>query len=207
MMDKKKSISYGQSQLSLIDRITLHLRLSKIVKILTGISNIDTKDLKVLELGCGYNGENIQELAKRYPKALFEGIDLQVNPNIHYSGVTLISGDIATWKTEKQYDIVLSLAVIEHLSDPLQHLKLIHSLLKPEGVAILTSPTPPSHFLWNILKSLRLIDNSLGGEHVVYLTKSGIVRLSNNAGLHLVKLESFEIGLNQIGVFNRNEDV
>ncbi|MCJ7696353.1 MAG: class I SAM-dependent methyltransferase [Anaerolineaceae bacterium] len=207
MMEKKKGISYGQSYLSLIDHITLHLRLKKVVKILKGIPNIETEELNVIELGCGYKGDNIQKLAKRYPKALFDGIDLQVNPETHRFGLNLISGDITNWQGSKQYDIVLSLAVIEHLINPLQHLQLIHQLLKPEGIAVLTSPTPESHFLWNVLKSLCLIDNSLGNEHIIYLTKRGIVQLSQKAGLRIAKLRNFEVGLNQIVVFTREKEV
>ncbi|WP_366513710.1 methyltransferase domain-containing protein [Moorena sp. SIOASIH] len=37
-----------------------------------------------------------------------------------------------------QYDVVLSFEVLEHLSDPFAAIGDIHSMLKPNGIALIT---------------------------------------------------------------------
>ena len=201
-----KTMSYGQSKLSLIDQIAASMRIKKVLGVIDAMPGIKAHQFDVLELGCGYFGKNLQVLANRYGNASFEGIDLIVTKEPKIPNLTLIPGDISTWQPEKQFDIVLSIAVIEHLLNPLQHLQLIYDLIKPGGFSILTTPTPASHFLWHKLELLHLIDSSVGNSHVLYLTKSGFFLLAKKAGLRILEQRSFELGFNQIVVFAREED-
>lgn len=81
---------------------------------------LDTLDFaSVLDVGCGFGrvGASIQ---RRWPKVAYTGID--VSPDLIDGArrrlgerVTLIVGDLATFDTDQQYDLVLAVSVLGHI--------------------------------------------------------------------------------------------
>jgi len=193
-----KGQSYGQTRQTWIDKLTIKQRMHYTLK-MVGTTNLSSKgEIHVLELGCGYQGSNLIELMKYYPEFRCLGIDRVVNPDTTSKNLSLLPGDITIWQPHNPADIVLSLAVIEHLPDPGQHLRMISQALKPGGIAVLTTPTPAAHALWSLLGKLHLIDTSAGNIHMLYLTKQGVKILADRAGLKVISQKLFEFGLNQI---------
>lgn len=198
MTINSKGRSYGQTGQSWIDKATMKRRMHHTLQ-MVGTANLSNKgQTSVLELGCGYHGSNLIELLKHYPGFQCLGIDRVVKPGTNTMNLTLLSGDISTWIPQKEVDIVLSLAVIEHLPEPCQHLRLISQALKPCGFAILTTPAPATHTLWSLLRRLHFIDISEGNVHMLYLTRQGVKILAEQAGLKVISQKRFEFGLNQI---------
>ncbi len=208
MISENHEKSYGQSNLSLIDRLTIKGR----IKISQHINSnyekqiYSTKNtrINVLELGCGYNGFNLIYLSKIFPAIDFTGVDVSVkkteNPNVN-----LVCGDIEIWQPKLMYDVVLSLAVIEHLTDPSKHFHLIKKCLNPDGKAILTTPTPFNHIIWSNLARFRMIDVNNIDEHKLYLTRGGIYSLAVTHDLSVIQYKQFQLGLNQYATLAKND--
>jgi 2-polyprenyl-3-methyl-5-hydroxy-6-metoxy-1,4-benzoquinol methylase len=193
-----KGQSYGQTRQSWIDKLTIKQRMYQMLQML-GVVELSKNDKKnVLEFGCGYHGNNLIELIKHYPGFQCLGIDMVVNPDPSIKNITLLADDVTTWQPKNTFGIVLSLAVIEHLPDPAQHLQLISRALKPGGIAVLSSPTPDAHGLWLLLGRLRMIDTSAGNVHMLYLTQQGVNSLAEQTGLRIIRRKLYELGLNQI---------
>lgn len=97
----------------------------------------------VLEVGCGEGrgisamlpyvrtftavdkiGPVIEDLKKKYPDASFKSMNIPPLSGLH----------------DNSYDVVVSFQVIEHIANDLLFLKEIHRVLKPGGVALVTTP-------------------------------------------------------------------
>lgn len=94
-------------------------------------------DEKVLELGCG-NGKNIYDIKD-------QSIGVDICPELcnicKEKGINIIESDILDFNTEDKFDYILCIAVIHHLNnlkDRIKLIKKIKSLLKENGKAIIT---------------------------------------------------------------------
>jgi trans-aconitate methyltransferase len=154
------------------------------------------RKLAVLELGCGYYGRNLQLLAEQFPHLQFTGVDLAVEKSSH-KNIKLQRGDITTWKPKQTYDMVLSLAVAEHLSDPAAHFILIARSLRKGGRAVITTPTPQAHSVLSTLAALGIFDRAEIADHQLYLTEQGLRKMAVDAKLSVESYQSFSFGLNQ----------
>lgn len=194
--------AYGQKRLSWIDRLTIRKRVALAGALIAQqAKNLPDRPLTVLETGCGYHALNLRILQERFPAAQFHGVDLHITDNPQ-AGITLMQADITQWQPAAQVEVVLSLAVVEHLLDPLQHFQLIADALLPHGAALLTTPTPPNHAVWGNLTRIGLMHDHID-EHKLYLTHAGIRLLAERAGLAIVSYQTFQFGLNQCAVLRR----
>lgn len=154
-------------------------------------------DLSVLEVGCGYNGDNLAYLQARYPRASFLGVDLRVNPELPSGPVRLVPGNMGDWRPPGTFDLVLSLALAEHLIDLPRHFQLISDSLAADGVALLTSPQPQAHAVLWLLSAIGIFDKKEIVDHKVYLTRTGLQALADAAALEVREYRSFTLLMNQ----------
>jgi len=155
------------------------------------------EELSVLELGCGYNGDNLAYLQARYPRASFLGVDLRVNPELSRGPVRLVAGNMDDWRPPGTFDLVLSLALAEHLVDLPRHFELIADGLAADGVALLTSPQPQAHAVLWMLSLIGVFDKQEIADHKLYLTRAGLQTLADAAALELSDYRSFTMLMNQ----------
>jgi len=90
---------------------------------------------KLLDVGCG-NGDFLMYAQKEYPHAHLTGIDFKTNTA---DGIEYISGDFMDTKIDTKFDVIVSLAVIEHLSNPREFMSKITDTLNDNGVLIITT--------------------------------------------------------------------
>ncbi len=88
----------------------------------------------ILDVGCG-NGAFLKFVAAEDPNLDLDGIDL--SGTTMSDSIAFHQGDFLEYKFEKQFDAIVSLAVIEHLSDVRVYVKRVHQLLNNHGVAYL----------------------------------------------------------------------
>jgi trans-aconitate methyltransferase len=160
------------------------------------------KNHKILELGCGFWGRNLVQLSKEFSHMNFTGVDLSVSNEVH--GIQLIEADIMTWEPAHEYDLVLSLAVVEHLLDPQKHFDLIATCLKKGGYAGLTTPSPQAHLALDILSRLGIFDRAEIMDHKLYITETGVRQLATRGGLTIEEIRSFLLGMNQWTLLRKN---
>lgn len=192
---QNNAVVYGQQALSWVDRLTIRRRIALARALIDQSRRAGQPVSTVIELGCGYHGTNLRLLSELYPEVTFCGVDLMVSDQ-PIPRTQLEAADISQWQPAERYDVVLSLAVVEHLIEPLAHFDLIRRCLQPGGIALLTSPTPANHTVWSGLARLGLIHVAVD-DHKLYLTRAGIADLAAEAGLSLVQYRSFQAGLNQ----------
>ena len=102
--------------------------------------------LSYLDIGCGMGRLSIGlglagardvtgiDLVERHieeARACASRIVPQSQPDFHQA-------DINLWKTERQYDVIISLGALEHIHDPGDFLLILRRLLKPDGLAFVS---------------------------------------------------------------------
>lgn len=194
---QKRSFSYGQQRAFRgLEEAAIQRRLVKARRLLDlVVSKRPGKQLDVLELGCGFWGRNLAGLQPDYLNVKFTGVDLSVSKNV--AGIHLIQADLSVWQPEQTYDVVLSLAVVEHLLAPAAHFALIAKSLKKDGQAGLTTPTPQADLVLRMLGKLGIFDREEIEDHKLYLTQNGLESLAGQAGLAVEENYTFSLGMNQ----------
>jgi SAM-dependent methyltransferase len=198
--------SYGQKELSIVDRLGVWLSQRAISRELP-----DRSDLEVLELGCGYRAAQLVALGPRLKQGV--GVDFQLAPELaRLPGFTFHEGTIEETLprfAKQTFDAVLLISVLEHLRDPLLVIEAVHGLLKPAGVLLINVPT------WRGKTFLELSAFRLGlspkvemDDHKMYYDKRDLWPLLVQAGFKpsLIKLRYHKFGLNLFAVARR-EDV
>jgi ubiquinone/menaquinone biosynthesis C-methylase UbiE len=117
---------------------------------------LEGRTVQVLDAGCG-DGTYALRLAKRYPRASFQGVDVMEErlararqrlaaerpPNLAFS-----YGDLTRNQGEQKYDVIYSIDVFEHIDDDRAALASLSRALKPRGRLLLHTPlSPQRHWL------------------------------------------------------------
>ena len=113
-----------------------------------------------------------------------------------------IAADDAPGSLEgERFDLILMLAVLEHLSEPWRALARAGRLLAPEGLLAATTPHPAGRVPLEAGAALGLLSRSADEEHETLLGRAELVREGEKAGLALVSYRRFLLGLNQLALF------
>lgn len=190
---KKKS--FGQGRRSMLDLIIMKIRFNKISKLIP-------RGVKILDLGCGYEGEFLVSIEKNI--SLGFGVDLSVNRNLNPSlpKIKLIQGRVdekLPFKNDS-FDLVTALAIIEHVDNPEKMLKEVMRVLKPDGLALLTTPPLISKPILDFMAWLGIISKEEISDHKRYYTKRSFLKAMKTIGFKEVSIKYFGImGLNIVG--------
>lgn len=200
--------SYGQSrQFSGLELWAIRRRQRVALQALRGLVHARPgAELRVLELGCGYLGANLQMMAAQFPLVQFTGLDVHIFDEGTSPQIQLIQGDIEVWQPKKQYDLVMSLAVVEHLARPAEHFGVIAGCLKPDGLAVLTTPTPLADIVLRSLARAGIFDRGEILDHQTYLTESGIRSFCRRAKLEIMKYGRASFGMNHTALMRKEVD-
>lgn len=132
------AVSYGQSGATFVDRLRTYLVGLTIKRHVPRRS-----ELNVLDLGCGYHAVYLRAMYPRLCAGV--GIDFQVSeeaqkiPGLHF---VLDSIESALPRLpDEEFDVILFISVLEHVSDGLSVLKDCHRVLKPGGLLMINVPT------------------------------------------------------------------
>ncbi len=161
---------------------------------------------RVLDVGCG-----LTDLAARLPS--YVGCDrwpevLEENRRRH-PGARFLAWDVlasdapADVSAAGPFDVVLMLALLEHLSDPAAALRRAAPLLAPGGRIVVTTPHPVGHAPLEAGAALGLLSKHAAEEHDALLGRVELAAAGEAAGLALTSYRRFLLGLNQLAVFAR----
>jgi len=197
--------SYGQTELTVVDRLGVWLSQRAIRRELPARS-----DLEVLELGCGFRATQLLALAPNLSRGV--GVDFQIAPELgRLEKFTFHQGTIEAALPAlagQRFDAVLLISVLEHLTDPLFVIQAVRGLLKPSGVVLINVPTwRGKGFLEFSAFRLGLSPKVEMDDHKMYYDKRDLWPLLVRAGFRpsLIKLRYHKFGLNLFALARRED--
>ena len=181
-MENKKTAFWANS---ILDKIILYLRFTKVIKLFK-----KQNGGVVYDLGCG-TGYLIDKLDNMG----FDSYGIDVEKLHHKVFVANLNDNIPF--DNSSGDIVVSLAVIEHLENPEKFLSEIYRILKPQGKIILTTPSKLAKPILEFLAfKLKIIDAKEISDHKRYYSLKSLQQALKQAGFDNIKINSFMLGMN-----------
>lgn len=160
---------------------------------------------KLLDIGC-FDGFLFEALKQKNIQSSI-GLDPLLTETKSKGKHLLISGifpnDIPK---DTIFDCITMLAVLEHIPREQQQLfnAEFFNFLNPSGRIIITVPSPfVDQILW-VLRTLNLIDGMSLDEHYGFETKE-VFTLFDEKKYTLIKHKRFQLGLNNLFVFEKRE--
>jgi SAM-dependent methyltransferase len=156
----------------------------------------------VLDLGCG----EARILPYLKPGQLYVGVDRyadlihrlqEIHADHEFYRRDFDGGELSF---PRQFDTVLMLAVIEHLTYPERVLAQIPNQLKPGGRLLITTPSPLGDKVHRFGARLGLFSLAAARDHMCIYTKPVLQRRLEQAGLRLTTYHPFLLGGNQLFV-------
>ena len=188
-MTRKKS--HFETPEPILEHLLRFLRFRKMSKYI-GINS------KVVDVGCGYNGEFLRSINRKIIAGV--GYDISVNHKAQSNTIKLINVDLNNkllWKGKEKFDLAVSSAVIEHIENPTHFLSSINGLLKKNGVLLITTPHIRSKKILEYLSmNLGLISEGEIADHKQYFDENSLAKVLINTGFQVVEISTFEFGLN-----------
>jgi len=191
-----RKFPYRQEDQSIVDKFIEHLRFGQVLPFIKSST-------KVLDLGCGYDANFLSFIAKKIDFSV--GIDLHPNLKLNHKKIKLIKGRVDAKLPVKsnQFDIVTSLAVIEHLKSPKTMLKEAKRVLKKGGVLIITTPSQTSKPILEFLSyKLKIVSKIEIADHKRYYNKISLIKELVDSGFHKnrINIRRFELGMNLLAI-------
>jgi 2-polyprenyl-3-methyl-5-hydroxy-6-metoxy-1,4-benzoquinol methylase len=140
----------------------------------------------LLDVGCG-RGDLLRHVQSKRPDVQLTGIDYSQNQD---EIIRFLQGDAIKLDTRERFDVVASLAVIEHVPDCVAFANRLRELMKPDGVAAVMTLNEAS-----ILYGLAGIGRALGvppafnrlysHHHIHHFTRASLRRLLESCGMRV----------------------
>lgn len=188
-MEDLRRNSHGKQKEPFLERVLFHQRFHKVLKYIKPNSS-------VLDIGCGFNGKLLKTIEHIILKGT--GIDLEVNQSLSNHIIKLVSYylDNELPFSDEEFDIVTSLANIEHLHHPYDIIREIYRVLKPNGLLLLTTPSIYAKPVLKFLSILNLLSKQEIMDHKNYFNKYILVNYCRQAGFSSVNHRYFQLGMN-----------
>jgi SAM-dependent methyltransferase len=192
--------SYGQQQLTWVDRFGVYLSKRRILHYLP-----KRNDLNVLDLGCGFQATLLRTLLPYTRSGL--GVDVRVSSEAQ--GINRLSFIESTIESalpeleDNRFDVVLLISVLEHLWEPLPTLEHCRRVLRPGGVLFVNLPTwRGKYFLEFSAFRLGLSPAVEMDDHKMYYNKPDLWPMLVRAGFKpsQLRLSYHKFGLNLFAV-------
>jgi 2-polyprenyl-3-methyl-5-hydroxy-6-metoxy-1,4-benzoquinol methylase len=142
---------------------------------------------KVLDVGCG-NGDLLIYLQKQNPELALFGIDRAMKKGV--KGITVFRQDVERVKIKHKMDVVISLAVIEHVRNPLLFLKKLKEFTRKNGKIIIMTLNEDS-LIYQIARRLKLFGVGFAFErlyqshHLNHFSRLSLRKTLNKAGFEI----------------------
>ena len=158
------------------------------------LRQIPGEDLCVLDVGggSGWLLDVLRRLSPRVTQTHEVDVDERAGEAAHARGHIFHCMRIEDFKSERQFDLILMLNLIEHVADPGAVLRAMVEALAPNGLILIKTPNTDS-------LDRRLFQNhNWGGfhcpRHWVLFTKAGFIDLAARCGLDCVSAKYTQAG-------------
>jgi len=152
---------------------------------------------RVLDVGCACGA-----LADHVPPARYVGVDVDVDAidvaRRTYGSHQFLSVDEFEAAGLPPFDVIVALAVIEHVPDPGEWLARWSAHLAEGGRLVLTTPHPLFRKVHDVGAAIRLFSREAAAEHETLLDRAALTRASATADLVPRRYRRFLYGANQL---------
>lgn len=152
------------------------------------IKNINKRNIFLLEIGSGSGG-----LLNKLAKKDINVIGLEPSKNFcryaenKYKNIFIHNIGFEYFNTQKRFDIIIALDIIEHVASPYLFMLKINKLLKKNGILIIGTPNINSlisklmgKYWWHIRPP-----------HIFYFNNKNLIKLANLSGMKLLQKNYF----------------
>lgn len=178
-----------------LDKLLQKWRASKVAPYLS-------RQARVLDIGCG-DGSLFRQFTGRFREGI--GIDPGLRRSVDDGSCRLIAGSFpGALRDSRPFDVITLLAVLEHVPPP-EQAKLagdIADRLKNGGHLVVTVPSPLVDPILNALRTLGLVHGMSLEQHYGFRTEQ-TPHIFGSKGLRLVRQRRFQLGLNNLFVFQK----
>lgn len=157
---------------------------------------------RVLDVGCGSGAVADLVAADRYVGVDVDELSLDNARKFHPQHIF----QSCLPPPESGFDTIVSLAVIEHIKEPVGYLHSLADRLATESTSciVLTTPHPAIDWVHTAGAYLGLFSRHAQEEHDDLFNKSQLEGLARKCGLSLVIYRRFLFGANQLAVFQKD---
>lgn len=189
--------SFGKNKLSFLDKIIFSLRKNKI------LSHLPEKTGVVVDMGCGHDAALLRCLLRQKNIDRAIGVDISFDEDLQSDKLSLLRNNLNDILdiSDNSVDVVLSLAVIEHLEHPNKNLAEVYRILKPKGKLILTTPAPRARPVLEFMAyKLKIIDSAEIEDHKNYFSGEQLRKMLISVGFKdsNIRTKRFLSGLNNL---------
>jgi ubiquinone/menaquinone biosynthesis C-methylase UbiE len=176
---------------NIIDKILMEWRFQRVKQYITAGN-------RVLDIGCGTQAKLLHHFSPLIEEGI--GIDYDLEAQIDQDNIHLIPHHFVENLPfpSDSFNKVVMLAVLEHipLNEVHGDIREIYRVLKKNGLLIMTTPTPPSRYVLEMLAHLGIISKGEVFDHKKYYNRKDIVELCRNSGFKMFSYNTFQLGLN-----------
>jgi 2-polyprenyl-3-methyl-5-hydroxy-6-metoxy-1,4-benzoquinol methylase len=149
------------------------------------------EDLNILDFGVA-EGLTLKELDQLLPGNNFIGIEysaelIEQAPELP-NNIKIVQGDVTRLDADikgQSFDVVVALALLEHLLKPVEAVREAASVLRPGGIFVATSPHP---FWDKVSTRLGLLKDH---QHEIEMSNERFMSFAKDAGLEILTYERF----------------
>lgn len=183
--DSYHAFEFNESGYGLVYRVRRFLEAKRLISWCKGIP----VDAKILDVGCGdgFHLDLLNEFGT--PGWMLKGVDVDKRAVdiCRTKGLDVHHGSLATAKIkDHSIDFVYTLQTLEHVAEPVEFLKLIRKVLKPDGILVVVTDNTGS-------PDFRLFRNRYWGgyhfpRHWNLFNKDNIGKLAESAGFKIEEI-------------------
>ncbi len=171
-----------------------------------------SKSITLIDFGCGQDILYYKYLQQIFPSRVFNfkyfGVDPLLNPRLSIKSkkVSLIKKKFEISEIKEKADIITMFAVLEHVIDPAKLLRQAAKALKPDGIMIITTPSPLARFPLEFASHvLGIIAEREINEHQRYPNRKFLLAMNHELKTLSFEHEYFELGLNNLLVVRKTK--
>jgi SAM-dependent methyltransferase len=190
-MTKRKGNGNGKEKWTIIDRWLRRYRVGRVQRYIeAGLSGRGV----LVDVGCG-DGTILRELSSRFARGV--GYDMKT-PSSTTGNVEIVNAYLsrAIPLPDASADVVVMLALIEHMDDPEPLLRDARRVLREGGRIVITTPAPSCDPLLRMMAFLRMVSREEIRDHKHYYSRPALRDLLSRCGYSHVRTGAFQFGLN-----------